>query len=218
MDEVGRGTGTIDGLSIAWAVSEELLDTIKCRTLFATHFHELSMINHPCMANRSMEVLDRDGEIIFLRKLREGPAAESYGIHVARLAGLSERVLSRARAIMERFAESEQLFRNALLSGTAAIPSALSPAEPPTAPETVLPPDMVLVSSGAPHQEEAEKKLEQIKQFVEELFALDENVLTPLDALNLVHRWKQLLGGKTVPRLPAKGRRNTQEAAPSLFD
>jgi DNA mismatch repair protein MutS len=205
MDEVGRGTGTIDGLSIAWAVSEELLDTIKCRTLFATHFHELSMINHPCMANHSMEVIDRDGEIIFLRKLRDGPAAESYGIHVARLAGLSERVLSRARAIMERFAESEQLFRAALPTGTAAMPM-------------TQPSNQALVANAAPHQEETGKKLEQIKQFVEELFALDENVLTPLDALNLIHRWKQLLGGQTVPRLSAKSRRNTRELGPSLFD
>jgi DNA mismatch repair protein MutS len=101
MDEVGRGTGTNDGLSIAWAVSEELLNRIGCRTLFATHFHELSILSHPRLANRSMEVLDKDGKIIFLRKLKEGPAAESYGIHVARLAGLSENVLGRAEQIME---------------------------------------------------------------------------------------------------------------------
>jgi DNA mismatch repair protein MutS len=100
MDEVGRGTGTNDGLSIAWAVSEELLNRIGCRTLFATHFHELSILSHPRLANRSMEVLDKDGKIIFLRKLKEGPAAESYGIHVARLAGLSENVLERAEQIM----------------------------------------------------------------------------------------------------------------------
>ncbi|MDR3171158.1 MAG: DNA mismatch repair protein MutS, partial [Treponema sp.] len=114
MDEVGRGTGTVDGLAIAWAVSEELLDHIKCRTLFATHFHELSMLVHPRLANRSMEVLDRDGEIIFLRKLIEGPAEESYGLHVARLAGLSERVLNRASSIMERLQESGKVFHDAL--------------------------------------------------------------------------------------------------------
>jgi DNA mismatch repair protein MutS len=100
MDEVGRGTGTNDGLSIAWAVSEQLLDKIGCRTLFATHFHELSLLSHPRLANRSMEVLDTGGKIIFLRKLKEGPAAESYGIHVARLAGLSEPILRRAGEIL----------------------------------------------------------------------------------------------------------------------
>jgi DNA mismatch repair protein MutS len=101
MDEVGRGTGTNDGLSIAWAVSEELLYRIGCRTLFATHFHELSLLSHPQLANRSMEVLDNDGKIVFLRKLVEGPAAESYGIHVAKLAGITEHILKRAAQIME---------------------------------------------------------------------------------------------------------------------
>jgi len=100
MDEVGRGTGTNDGLSIAWAVSEELLDRVKCRAFFATHYHELSLLAHPRIVNRSMEVLEKDGGIIFLRRLREGPTAESYGIHVARLAGLSPSVLNRAEQIM----------------------------------------------------------------------------------------------------------------------
>jgi hypothetical protein len=121
---------------------------------------------------------------------------------------------------MERFEESEQLFRAALPTGTAAMSVAvLPPALPPSVlPLAMLPSDQALVSSAAPHQEDAGKKLEQIKQFVEELFALDEDVLTPLDALNLVHRWKELLGGKAVPRLATKGRRNTRDAAPSLFD
>jgi DNA mismatch repair protein MutS len=105
MDEVGRGTGTKDGLSIAWAVCEEILNHIKCRTLFATHYHELSMISHQSMANRSMEISDNEGEIVFLRKLKEGPAAESYGLHVARLAGLPDTVLERAGELMDELNE-----------------------------------------------------------------------------------------------------------------
>ncbi|MDR3191603.1 MAG: DNA mismatch repair protein MutS [Treponema sp.] len=108
MDEVGRGTGTKDGLSIAWAVCEELLNQVRCRTLFATHYHELSLLSHPRMANRSMEVLNRDGEIVFLRRIKEGPAAESYGLHVARLAGLSREVLDRAAGIMEQLEERDR--------------------------------------------------------------------------------------------------------------
>jgi len=100
MDEVGRGTGTNDGLSIAWAVSEDLLNRIGCKTLFATHFHELSLLNHPHLVNRSMEVLEQGEKIVFLRRIKEGPAAESYGIHVAMLAGLSQKVLERAGEIM----------------------------------------------------------------------------------------------------------------------
>jgi DNA mismatch repair protein MutS len=101
MDEVGRGTGTNDGLSIAWAVSEELLNRIQCRTFFATHYHELSLLRHPRIANRSMEVREKDGTVVFLRRLKEGPAAGSYGLYVARLAGLSPAVLERARHIMD---------------------------------------------------------------------------------------------------------------------
>ncbi|MDR1443765.1 MAG: DNA mismatch repair protein MutS, partial [Treponema sp.] len=101
MDEVGRGTGIKDGLSIAWAVCEDLLDRIRCRSLFATHYHELSRIEHPRLVNRSMEVLDKDGEILFLRRLKEGPSGESYGLHVARMAGVPEPVLRRAQAIVE---------------------------------------------------------------------------------------------------------------------
>ena len=108
MDEVGRGTGTNDGLSIAWAVSEELLNRIGCRTLFATHFHELSLLNHNRLANRSMEVLDKGEKIIFLRKLKEGPAAESYGIHVAKLAGIPDSILKRASEIMARLKERDK--------------------------------------------------------------------------------------------------------------
>ena len=101
MDEVGRGTGTNDGLSIAWAVSEELLNRVGCRTLFATHFHELSLLSHPRLENRSMEVLEQGEKIVFLRRLKEGPAAESYGIHVAMLAGISQNVVKRAGQIMD---------------------------------------------------------------------------------------------------------------------
>ncbi|MDR1930350.1 MAG: DNA mismatch repair protein MutS, partial [Treponema sp.] len=114
MDEVGRGTGTGDGLAIAWAVCEDLLDRIRCRTLFATHYHELSLLSHPRLANRSMEVLERNGEIVFLRSIREGAAAQSYGIHVAGLAGISREILNRAEAMLERIREGERSIRGVL--------------------------------------------------------------------------------------------------------
>ncbi|MDR3303839.1 MAG: DNA mismatch repair protein MutS, partial [Treponema sp.] len=219
MDEVGRGTGTTDGLSLAWAVSEELLNAIGCRTLFATHFHELSLIQHPRMANRSMEVLDRHGEIVFLRKLREGPAAESYGIHVARLAGLSERVLNRARELMARLEESGQRFR-------AALPTEPSLPEAAGANDTMLIPQPLLPEEAASFQQEAASFQEalgkKVKRFVEELFALNENDLTPLDALNLIHGWKQMLDGPVIspdkPRLGTKTRKSSPSRSPSLFD
>jgi len=116
MDEVGRGTGTEDGLSIAWAVCEELLNNIKCRTLFATHYHELAGIDHPGMVNRSMDVDERNGKIVFLRKIRSGPASKSYGLHVAALAGLPEGVLRRAGEIMSRYQREIPVYKETPLS------------------------------------------------------------------------------------------------------
>jgi DNA mismatch repair protein MutS len=108
MDEVGRGTGTLDGLSIAWAVSERLLDRIGCRTLFATHYHELCSLEHKGLVNLSMAVLENEGEIVFLKRLKEGPAAGSYGLHVAKLAGIPAEVLERAKELQGRLAAFER--------------------------------------------------------------------------------------------------------------
>ncbi|GHV83996.1 hypothetical protein AGMMS50212_13360 [Spirochaetia bacterium] len=102
MDEVGRGTSTKDGLAIAQAVSEDLLCRLRCRTLFATHYHELSELRHPRLVNRSLLVDDENGKIVFRRRLVEGASPESYGLHAARLAGLPESILERAAAIMQK--------------------------------------------------------------------------------------------------------------------
>ncbi len=108
MDEVGRGTSTIDGLAIAWAVSERILDGIGCRALFATHYHELTALSHPRLRNFSMAVLEDNEDVVFLKRLEEGPARGSYGIHVAKLAGLPAPVLERARQIQAALARQEQ--------------------------------------------------------------------------------------------------------------
>jgi DNA mismatch repair protein MutS len=101
MDEIGRGTSTRDGLAIAWAVSWHVLSRIRARTLFATHFHEITGLAHEGVANLSMEVRDKDGEIVFLKRVREGPSSNSYGIHVARLAGLPEETLAFAEKMLK---------------------------------------------------------------------------------------------------------------------
>jgi DNA mismatch repair protein MutS len=102
LDEIGRGTATFDGLSIAWAVAEHLHDLTKCRTLFATHYHELTDLTNtrPAVANFNVAVREWNDEIIFLRKILPGCADKSYGIQVARLAGLPQPVIDRAKAIL----------------------------------------------------------------------------------------------------------------------
>jgi DNA mismatch repair protein MutS len=108
MDEVGRGTSTVDGLAIAWAVSEDLLSRLGCRTLFATHYHELTALVHPRLKNLSLAVSESGTEVIFLKRIQDGPAAGSYGIHVASLAGLPGPVLERARAIHAELSRQER--------------------------------------------------------------------------------------------------------------
>jgi len=102
LDEIGRGTATFDGLSIAWAVAEHLHDDIKARTLFATHYHELCDLSatKEAIENFNVAVKEWNEDIIFLRQILPGPADKSYGIQVARLAGLPAPVLDRAKSIL----------------------------------------------------------------------------------------------------------------------
>ena len=104
LDEVGRGTSTFDGVSIAWAVAEHIHDAIGARTLFATHYHELTALsdNRPRVRNVSVCVREHAGEIVFLRRVVPGGANKSYGIDVARLAGLPATVIGRSREIMSQ--------------------------------------------------------------------------------------------------------------------
>jgi DNA mismatch repair protein MutS len=102
LDEIGRGTSTFDGLSIAWSVAEFLHDKIKARTLFATHYHELTKLaaERSGVANLNVAVREWNEQIIFLRKIVPGGADKSYGIQVARLAGLPHEILNRAKDIL----------------------------------------------------------------------------------------------------------------------
>ena len=109
LDEIGRGTSTFDGLSIAWSVAEHLHDITGCRTLFATHYHELTDLarTRPGVTNCNVAVREWNDDVIFLRKIIPGPADQSYGIQVARLAGLPEPILKRAREILANLENSE---------------------------------------------------------------------------------------------------------------
>jgi DNA mismatch repair protein MutS len=102
LDEIGRGTATFDGLSIAWAAVEALHETTGCRALFATHFHELTSLAKTLtrVSNVTMKVREWEGEVVFLHEVGPGAADRSYGIQVARLAGLPEPVLARARQVL----------------------------------------------------------------------------------------------------------------------
>ena len=104
LDEIGRGTSTYDGISLAWAVTEFLHDQIRCRTLFATHYHELTELTKtlPHASNRNVAIREQGDDIVFLHKIVEGPADKSYGIHVAKIAGLPREVVERATVILSQ--------------------------------------------------------------------------------------------------------------------
>ncbi|WP_080458184.1 DNA mismatch repair protein MutS [Roseovarius sp. A-2] len=110
LDEIGRGTATYDGLSIAWATLEHLHDVNGCRALFATHYHELTNLCDKLdrVDNATVAVKEHDGEVIFLHEVRRGAADRSYGVQVAKLAGLPEAVVARARVVLDALEKGER--------------------------------------------------------------------------------------------------------------
>lgn len=176
LDEIGRGTSTYDGLSIAWAVAEHLHDVIGCRAMFATHYHELTELcrGRPGSENYSVSAREHEGSVVFLHKLARGAASRSYGVACARLAGLPEIVLARARAILA------DLERGASLPGGAAAPAVKGKRPAP---------QLGLFEAPAPPPPSPED--EAARSVAGTLRAVDVDRLTPLEALQLVATLKK---------------------------
>lgn len=190
LDEIGRGTSTFDGLSLAWAVVEDLLARPEggIRTLFATHYHELTALEGrlPGLHNMNIAIREWQGDIVFLRRLVPGPSDRSYGIEVAKLAGVPAPVVQRAKKILKILESSRDA--GSKLKGLEAMQQLL--------PGIESPPDLVKTSSG----NEADELLPPVREEVEHPFFtllrdLDTDNLTPMQALALVTEWKTLWGG-----------------------
>jgi DNA mismatch repair protein MutS len=166
LDEIGRGTSTYDGLAIAWSVAEYMHDSLKCRALFATHYHELTHVANrsPRAANVSVTAREHRGDIVFLHRVEQGAASRSYGVACAKLAGLPENVLARARAVLEMLESTggASLFG---AGSTAQLPLFAAKAHPQPVPQA---------GGGAASLEE-------------KLRALDLDALTPRAALDLLY-------------------------------
>jgi DNA mismatch repair protein MutS len=177
LDEIGRGTSTFDGVSIAWAVAEHLHDVTGCRTLFATHYHELQDLarERPAVRNLTVAVREVGDRVVFLRKLVQGGASRSYGIEVAKLAGLPAEVLARAREILKNLEamEVDEGGHPALARGRRRRAGAPAAA-------------LGLFGGGAAADPAAAEVTKAIR-------ALDLDALRPLDALNLLAGWKKSL-------------------------
>jgi len=170
LDEIGRGTSTFDGVSIAWSVAEYIADFINAKTLFATHYHELTDISMTSsgVKNCATEVAEHNGELIFMRKVRPGTADKSYGIHVAELAGLPREVIARANDILRNLEKNE-------LSPDGIVNTAKKPTKQKRIEPNVV--QTMLVFDDHP--------------VIDELKALDLDSLTPLQALNLLSELKE---------------------------
>jgi DNA mismatch repair protein MutS len=202
LDEVGRGTATFDGLSIAWAVVEHLQKHTRARTLFATHYHELTELADllPAVQNLHVAVKETPNEIIFLRHIEPGSASKSYGIEVARLAGLPRSVIERAREVLRKHEQSEHELSERLSPGSDAVNAALGDSAPS------------INSVGEPFAQRAEgspafsatgpahvppSRRQQMlftpidREALEKLRSLDLDQLTPLEALTLLAALKK---------------------------
>ena len=177
LDEIGRGTSTYDGLSLAWAVVEELSTRARggIRTLFATHYHELTSLEGKIdgLRNLNIAVKEWKGDIVFLRRVVPGPADRSYGIEVAKLAGVPRTVVERAREILANLEEKSQDNR----SGKNVERTA----------QTLLP------GFGAPPIEISQELTEH--PIITQLTKLDVDGMTPIQALMLLNQWKDMLKG-----------------------
>ena len=169
LDEIGRGTSTYDGLSLAWAIVEHLHDNVGCRTLFATHYHELTQLQKSLVGvnNLNVAVKEWDDNVVFLHKIVEGAADKSYGIHVARLAGVPGEVNERAKQILAQLEDQH-------LRADGAHKAIVPPPHPKR--------DMQLTLFGpAEHP-----LLDQIRE-------LNCDQMTPIDALMTIQKWKESL-------------------------
>jgi DNA mismatch repair protein MutS len=170
LDEIGRGTSTYDGLSLAWAVTEHLHEQIGCRTLFATHYHELTQLEEslPRVANWNVAVKEWNDELVFLHRIVRGGADKSYGIHVARLAGIPAAVNERAKDVL---AQLEADHRDALDRPTIHPPGARGPGDR----------YQLTLFGFADHP------------LIDELQQLDINSMTPLEAIQFLQRAQKSL-------------------------
>ncbi|MEQ1503827.1 MAG: DNA mismatch repair protein MutS [Myxococcota bacterium] len=174
LDEIGRGTSTFDGLAIAWSVAEDLHDRIRCRGLFATHYHELCALadDKDRIANLHVAVSDTGDDIVFLRRLKDGGASRSYGIQCAKLAGLPAGVIERARTLLTRFEKPEPIRDQLPLFGARPSPTP-STATVPTGPTQPSPPPP--------------------DRLRDALRAVDPDGLSPRAAHELIYRLRDLL-------------------------
>ena len=185
LDEVGRGTSTFDGVSLAWAITEYLHDHSRCRAMFATHYHELVDLEKSCssLRNANVSVDNQDGEIVFMHRIVPGGADQSHGIHVARLAGVPAPVLARARQILDQLETQHSAMSQAA--------AATHLQETPTVGSAKAASPKVRVKTAKGLTTSLFAALPD--PLVDEIQATDTDSISPDQALELIRRWKKIV-------------------------
>ncbi len=193
LDEIGRGTSTYDGLSIAWAIAEQLLDNIGALTLFATHYHELTALSaeKPKAQNYNVLVREVDGEIIFLRRLEAGAASRSYGIEVARLAGLPPTLIARSRELLAHLEEANSTKQREIIANLAEAAAENAPNQLAAAGEQEANKALVMHKASRQLSFFDEAAPSPIAKALKEL---DIDDLTPRQALEMLYKLKEMAG------------------------
>ena len=181
-DELGRGTATYDGMALAQAIIEFVHDQIHAKTLFSTHYHELTVLAEklPKLANIHVGAVEKDGELVFLHKMQSGPADKSYGVHVAKLAGMPEMLLERAATIL------------AHLEGADKATEVLAPDEPKVEPELPQTEEAQL-SLFEPEEQLPEKLSGEKQRVLSELTEANLMAMTPMEVMNTLFAWQERL-------------------------
>ena len=173
LDEIGRGTSTYDGLSIAWAVVEYITNKEKCgaKTLFATHYHELTRMEHESLQKLCLQINEENGSLVFMRKVIPGVTENSYGIHVAKLAGLPQSVIDRANVILQHI-------------------------QTVAADKPVMESDIPDISMSQPQITNTPGLFSDEEIIISEILSCDTDNMTPMEALKMLSKWKNELLGK----------------------
>ena len=179
-DEIGRGTATYDGMALAQAIIEYVHDKVKAKTVFSTHYHELTDLEQTLahLENIHVGAVEKDGQLVFLHKVEAGPADKSYGIHVAKLAGMPSELLTRADKILTKLEANKQ--------------DQVSPAAKP---EELIKEEgqLSLFAEETPVEPKAKPVSKQADKVLKELGQLNLMALTPMEVMNAVYKWQQEL-------------------------
>ena len=159
LDEIGRGTSTFDGLSLAWAIVEYISKNIKAKTLFATHYHELTELEKKLdnLINMKVDIKETNDSIIFLRKITRGSTDKSYGIEVAELAGMPKNLIKRAKSILKEIDKEDTKI------------------------------DLPIDDFAVQNEMEDDKNIHELKDFKDEIKNINVNEITPIQSLQLLN-------------------------------